>query len=53
MGSDAKISNVAVAHGGISIEIRSDEGISAKCSFSWANHNCAKQYIASREEDAR
>ena len=52
IGSDVRISNVAVAHGGISIEIRSNQAVSQPNAFSGGTTaNVANSTLQAQEED--
>ena len=51
MGSDVKISNVAVAHGGISIEIRSDEAVSQPNALSVGQTTTVQNNTLQAEEE--
>ena len=52
MGADVRISNVAVAHGGISIEIRSNQAVSQPNAFSGGTTaNVDNSTLQAQEED--
>lgn len=52
MGADVKISNVAVAHGGISIEVRSNQAVSQPNAFSGGTTaNVDNSTLQAKEED--
>ena len=52
MGADVKISSVAVAHGGISIEVRSNQAVSQPNAFSGGTTaNVDNSTLQAQEED--